>query len=422
MIEMAKGTRIFLPKEKLVRNFIVDTIKSVFELYGFLPIETPVLQRFETLAAKYAGGAEILKETFRLKDQGGRELGLRYDLTVPLALLVSQNPQLKMPFKCYQIGAVFRDGPVEKGRVRELWQCDADIVGSKTVSGEAQLLNLALTVFEKLGLSVTIKLNSVKILNSILDMVGITKDRESVLLTLDKFYKIGAEGVRKELKEKGLSENQIKKIMDVLQTKGNNKEKIKKLRKVLGSQEGLDDMEALISSVYKNIEFSLPLARGLSYYTGMIFEITLKGSDIAIAAGGRYDKMISQFLSSEREYPAVGISFGLERIFEILKDTKMESLTKVYIIPINTQQDSLKIAKELRKAGISADTDLSNRGISKNLEYASSLGVPFVLIVGPKELKKKSVKLRNMKTGKEKFMKIKDLADVLKNILAKRKA
>lgn len=417
MTELPKGTKVFLPKEKMVRNYIVDTIRSVFELYGFLPIETPTLQRYEALASKYAGGAEILKETFKLKDQGDRNLGLRYDFTVPLAVFVSQNPQIKMPFKCYQIGPIFRDGPVEKGRVREFWQCDVDTVGSRTAGGEAQLLNLASSIFEKLKLPIVIKVNNIKILNSILDLANVASDKESVLLTIDKFYKIGAEGVKKELKEKGLAESQIKKIIEILEIKGTDKEKIKKLRRLLKNQEGLNEIEALIDLVYKDVEFSLPLARGLSYYTGNIFEIALKNSNLSIAGGGRYDNMISRFLDSNKEYRAVGISFGVDRIYELLKDRKMEPLIKVYVIPIETQQDSLKIARELRKAGINTDVVLTRRDISKNLEYASSLGIPFVVIVGPKELKKKSVKLRDMKTGKERILKIKDIVKTLSKLL-----
>jgi len=403
----AKGTRNFLPNEKITRNYITDTIRSVFELYGFMPIETPILQRFKTLASKFSGGDEILKETFKLKDQGKRPLGLRYDFTVPLANLVAQNPDIKLPFKCYQIGPVFRDGPVEKGRVREFWQCDVDTIGCVGMGAEAQLLNLAFTVFEKLNIPITIQVNNRKILDAILEEAKITENKDSVMLTLDKYFKIGTEGVKKELKGKGLKKIQIDKIIELIEIKGTNKEKLKRLKKLLKNKEGVEELEILEKSVYNKIDICLPLARGLSYYTGTIFEIQAKsGLNVSIGGGGRYDNMISKLSSSSRDYPAVGISFGLERIFELLKDRKMESITKVYIINIDTEKKEVletarKLRKELRSKGINTDSDISDRRPSKNLDYANKLNIPYVIFIGPKELKAKKVKIKNMKTGKE---------------------
>ena len=412
----AKGTRNFLPNEKIIRNYITDTIRSVFELYGFMPIETPILQRYETLASKYSGGEEILKETFKLKDQGNRQLGLRYDFTVPLANFIALNPEMKLPFKCYQMGPVFRDGPIGEGRLREFWQCDVDTIGCEGMGAEAQLLNLAFTVFEKLKIPIIIKVNNRKILDAILETANVTENKDSVMLTLDKYYKIGVSGVKKELQEKKLSNNQIKKIIEIIEIKGNSKEKLAKLKKILKNNEGIQELEKLLPRVYKKIEICLPLVRGLSYYTGTIFEIGLKNSDIgsSIGGGGRYDEMISKLLDSKRGYPAVGLSFGLERIFELLKDKKMESITKVYITNIGIEKKECiemarKLRKELRKNNINTDSDLSNRSLSRNLDYADKLNIPYVVFIGSKEIKAKKVALRNMKTGKEKLVAIKNI-------------
>ncbi|MBI2109729.1 ATP phosphoribosyltransferase regulatory subunit [Candidatus Woesearchaeota archaeon] len=372
-LERAKGTRDFPPKEKIIRDYIQDTIKAVFELYGFDPLETPILERFEVLSSKYAGGSEILKETFKLKDQGSRELGLRYDLTVPLARFVGMNPNLKMPFKRYQIERVFRDGPVEKGRVREFYQCDADIIGSSSMMADAECISL--------------------------------------------LYKLGESGVTKELKEKGFDKKQIDSILKLILIKGSNQEKIKNLRKTLKDQSGLDEVEKILNYV-KNTEliFDPSLARGLAYYTGPIFEVILQNNEIcSVGGGGRYDDMISNLLESNQKYPATGISFGLDRIYDAIQNEKrefQESEVKIFIIPIKTAEESLEILKKLRLYGINSDMDILDRSISKNLEYANSKKIPYVLILGPEELKQNKVKLRDMRTGKEKLIKVEELKNL----------
>src|SRR3990167_5988414 len=212
-LQRAKGTRDFLPEQKIVRQYIIDTLREVFELYGYSPLETPVLERYETLSSKYAGGSEILKEVFKLKDQGNRELALRYDLTVPFSRVIAMNPQLKMPFKRYQTGPVFRDGPISTGRVREFWQCDVDIVGIKKMTADAEILSLADMAYKRLGLKVKIKINNRKILNSILKEADITENQEDIILIIDKLYKIGVKGVKEELKSKKLTDKQINKII-----------------------------------------------------------------------------------------------------------------------------------------------------------------------------------------------------------------
>src|SRR3989344_3082878 len=389
-LQRAKGTRDFLPEQKIVRQYIIDTLREVFELYGYSPLETPVLERYETLSSKYAGGSEILKEVFKLKDQGNRELALRYDLTVPFSRVIAMNPQLKMPFKRYQTGPVFRDGPISTGRVREFWQCDVDIVGIKKMTADAEILSLADMAYKRLGLKVKIKINNRKILNSIL---------------------------KEELKSKKLTDKQINKIISLISIKGSNSKKLKELCK-LENKEGLEEIKELLSYLKEfntKVEFDITLARGLSYYTGTIFEVVLNNDlSLSLGGGGRYDDMISKFMDSKQEYPAVGISFGLDRIYNILVNKNIKKTnTRLFIIPIQTLKESLNISQKLRENNINTDIDLNNKGISKNLDYANKLNIPYVLFIGENELKKKKLKLKDMNSGKEKFLTIKELCKFL---------
>ena len=412
-LQNAKGTKDIPPEEKIIKQKIVNTLKSVFELYSYNPLETPILERFEILSAKYAGGAEILKETFTLKDQGGRQLGLRYDLTVPFARFVGMNPNIKMPFKRYAIGRVFRDGPIKLGRYREFWQCDVDIVGCSSMKADAELLMLAKDTFKKLKLDIIIKVNNRKLMNSMLDYAGIPKSKiNDAILSIDKLDKYGIDEVKKELEAKGMSQASLKKILELISIKGNNEKKIEKFEKTLENKEGLKEIKELLTYI-KDVEFEPSLARGLSYYTGTVFEIFLKDSKIksSIAAGGRFDNMIKNFLETGKEYPAVGISFGLEVIMDAVKlKQKIESKTvaKAYIIPIGTFERSMKICQKLRSQGINTDIDLLDRGPSKNMKFAGSLGIPYVIFIGEDELKKNKLKLRDMKTGKEELLTVSD--------------
>ena len=417
-LERAKGVRDFLQIEKLKRNQIAKIIREGFELYGFFEIETPILERYDLLSAKYAGGAEILKETFRLKDQGNRELALRYDLTVPFARVIGMNPQLKMPFKRYQIGKVFRDGPMGLGRVREFFQCDADIVGAESVLAEVELLNLANYVYSKLGFKFKIKVNDRKILNAIIKSAGISEDNsETVILTIDKLYKIGAEGVKKELLEKNINKDSAAKIIQAISIEGNNKEKLSKLKKFI-SEESLKEITELLSYEVKNIEIDFSLARGFAYYTGTIFEIVLKDNKFicSVGSGGRYDNMIGSLLENKRNYPAVGISFGLDRIYDALekKETK-ESLSEIFILPINEEKKAVLLAEELRKNKFKTELEIKKRSISASLDYASKTNVPYVLFLGKEEVKKNKIKLRDMKSGNEKMLSLKNLISFLKS-------
>ena len=416
-LQLPKGTRDLKHEEAIVRNKIVSTLKGVFEVYGYSPLETPVFERYDILASKYAGGAEILKETFKFKDQGKRELGLRYDLTVSMCRFVGMNPNIKMPFKRYAIGEVFRDGPVERARYRQFTQCDVDVVGINGMTADAEIIALTQRAFKKLGFDVVIRVNNRKLLNDLLSNAGVKKDKlETVLLTIDKLDKFGLEAVKKELKQKKVNNAAIKKIVNIINIKGNNKAKINNIKKLINDSDGLKEINELLSllNILKiNIDFDVSLARGLSYYTGTVIEVYLKNSGVktAVCAGGRYDNIIGSFIG-RGNYPAVGISFGLDRIYDAyIEKTKeiKKSVTQVYIIPINTFNESLKIAEELRNENVNVDIDLTGRGPSKNLQYANSLGIPYVLFVGQEELKQGKIKLKDMDSGKEQMMDAEEL-------------
>ena len=317
-VEMAKGTRDLNSGEALTKEKIIETIRSVFKLYGFYPIENPVLERYETITSILAGGSEILKETFKLLDQGGRELALRYDLTVPLARYVSLNPNVKLPFKRYQIGQVYRDGPVKTGRYREFTQADADIVGSSSILADAECVKLALDVFDRLKIKAEIRINNRTLIDSILGYLGIDNKKE-VIIAIDKLEKIGIEEVKKELKGKGLNEDKIKKLFSIITAKGNNKEILSKAERMLGENNGVKEIEMLLGYVKdKRVKTTLSLARGLEYYTGNVFEAFSPAINSSIAAGGRYDNMIGAFVGGKQQYPAVGISFGVDVLYDIL--------------------------------------------------------------------------------------------------------
>ncbi len=417
-LERAKGTRDFLPEEKIVRNEVVEKLKKVFEIYGYSPFETPIIERYDVLSAKAGAGqeADVMKETFKLSDQGGRSLGLRFELSLSFARVIGMNPNLKMPFKRYEIGPVFRDGPIKLGRYRQFWQCDVDVVGTKNIMADAELMLLSLDCFKALGLDAYLQVNNRKLLKGIIEYAGIpAKKANSVIIIIDKLAKYGKEEVLKELKAKEVNEEQINKLLGAMDVKGTNEEKLKKLREVITNDignEGLKELEEMFSYLTNsNIEFNPLLARGLGYYTGPIFEGYLRKSEIksSICGGGRYDEMIGSLLGTDKEYPVTGISFGLDVITDALKLKKKEikkTITQVYVIPIGVPKEGLLIAKKLRDKGIKVDIDIAGRGISKNLNYANSLNIPYVIFVGETELKQKKVKLKNMKTGKQEMVSI----------------
>lgn len=402
----AKGTRDLMPEDALLRQKIVNIVRSIFERYGFSPIETPTLERIEVLSAKYSGGAEIMKECFQLKDQGKRDLGLRYDLTVPLARLVAMNRDLKLPFKRYEIGYVFRDGPIKLGRYRSFVQCDADVVGISSVKADAELLNLASDIFREIGIEAAIKLNSRKALDAIMISAAVpAAKRDAVILILDKLEKVGREAVSKELTELGITKKVQETLFELLFSGKENKDKLKVLQGI--SKEAADELKEILDTVNSSVVIDLSLARGLAYYTGPVFELFATEGNIksSLAAGGRYDKMIGAFAG--RDIPATGISFGLDTIMDVLKEKETEikkTPTIVYVIPIQTYKKSQEIVAQVRRAGINADIDMLDRGISKNLDYANKMGIPFVIIIGEEELENNVVKLKDMVNGKEEMM------------------
>ena len=416
-LQLPKGTRDFKPEEMITMNKIVSTLKEIFEVYGYSPLETPSFERFDILSSKYAGGAEIMKETFKFRDQGKRDLALRYDLTVPMCRFVGMNPNIKMPFKRYQTGEVFRDGPVESARYRQFTQCDVDIVGCNDMSADAEIIALTDKAFKKLGFDFIIKVNNRKLLNDILKYCKVSENKaEDVILSIDKLEKFGLETVKKELKEKNINQKTTNEILKIINIEGSNKEKLNKLKKIFKNSDGLNEISDLLDYLKIlniNAELDPSLARGLSYYTGTVIEVILKNSKVksSVCGGGRYDKMIGDFLG-KGDYPAVGISFGLDRIYDAYIEKNKEekkTVTQVYIIPINTFKDSLKIAEELRNEGVKVDIDLAGKGPSKNLKYANSLNIPYVLFIGEEELKQNKVKLKDMNTGKERLVTAKEL-------------
>ncbi|MAG16239.1 histidine--tRNA ligase [Candidatus Woesearchaeota archaeon] len=409
----ARGTRDISGEDAILRKQIVGTLKSVFELYGYNPLETPSLEQYETLVSKYAGGEEILKEVFKLSDQGKRDLALRYDLTVPLARFVATNPTLKMPYKRYAVGNVYRDGPLKMGRYREFTQCDVDVVGNSNMTADAEMVKIALTAFEKLELNVITKVNNRKILDAVLEKAGIKDESfETVILSIDKLEKFGKEAVEKELARKGISDAVTSKLMEYISIQGTNKEKIEQLKKIINEEcIGLDEIEEVLKfSGNKNVEFEVSLARGLTYYTGTVFEVFLKNSEIksSLAAGGRYDRMIGQF-AQNREYPAVGISFGLDVIGDSIKlegeERGAKTVVKALVISIKEDKNALEIVEKLRNENINCDADYTGK-VGKAIEYADTYGISYVIFVGKKEAKAGKVKLRDMDSGKEQLLTI----------------
>jgi histidyl-tRNA synthetase len=412
-LQLPRGMRDFPPEEKILRDEVISVLKGIFELYGFSPLETPVVERWEVLSAKYSGGEEILKETFKLTDQGGRQLGLRYDLTVPLARFVGMNPTIKRPFKRYQIGTVYRDGPIKKGRTREFYQCDADIVGSSSPLADAECVQLALDVFEKLGIDVEVKINNRKVLYELAQAAEIPEElTEAAILSLDKLEKIGPDGVLREMIERGIARASAERFLSGAQD-----------REALKKGEGYRELEPVLSALRDpRVVWTPSLARGLSYYTGTIYEVYAKNSSVtgSLAAGGRYDNMIGQFLGGSEKIPAVGISFGLEPILEVLKEKHSErivrkTVTQVYVIPFKTLlAEGRAICQQLRRAGIKTDMDFSAKGISDGLKYANAYEIPFVVIVGPDEVAAGKVKLRDMRSGEEKLLTVDEVPHQIK--------
>lgn len=412
-----RGTRDFLVEEKLLRDHVVGTLRRVFERFGFNPIETPAMENWEVLSSKYAGGDEILKETYKLTDLGKRELGLRYDLTVPVCRVMAANPRLAMPFKRYQIQPVWRDGPIKTGRYREFYQCDADTFGVQGQSADAEVIALAQAAFEELGIPAKLKLNNRQVLDGVLTACGIGQDElTTVILSLDKLEKIGAAEVQKEIESKGIAAAKAKKAVETVREldalpAAKLLEKLGGMLQDGAGAQGVAELRELLECLKlfgvpdEFYEIRVSLARGLSYYNSTVYEATATGSKItsSICGGGRYDNMVGKF-SGKEKVPAVGISLGLDVICEVIKEIGSHSkktAVEVFVAPVKGQKEAYAIAGALRRAGVNAGVDLSGRALSKSLEYCSKQGIPFVAIVGDREAAQGTVTLRELATGKE---------------------
>ena len=407
-----KGTRDYFPAEQQVRNKIRNILESVFQKYGCRPLETPILCLFDILASKYGGGTEILKEVYRLQDQGKRDLALRYDLTVPFARVIGMNPNLRMPFKRYEIGKVFRDGPVKTGRLREFIQCDVDIVGVKSTIAEAEMMAIAFDAFAQLGLDIFISYNNRKFLTGILEGIGLSENQvNEAVISLDKVEKIGEKGVREELAAKGIPQELIEKVFVTFQ-EGKRPDFYTSFSASALVREGiaeLNELEGYLQALNLSDKtvFNPLLARGLEIYTGTIYELFLSSKTItsSIGGGGRYDKIIGGFLDNGEEYPATGISFGLDVIYTALSMKNngnwAEPAVDFFLIPLGTEKETLQIAQKLRKEGFKVEIEMSGKRLKRSLDYANKEQIPFVLILGENELQQEKITLKNMQSGKE---------------------
>ncbi|MEK5529440.1 histidine--tRNA ligase [Viridibacillus sp. FSL R5-0468] len=408
-----KGTQDYLPEAEVIRRKIRRTLEDTFIQYGCKPLETPILNYTELMASKYGGGAEILEEMYTLTDRGERDLALRYDLTIPFAKVVAMNPAIRMPFKRYEIGKVFRDGPIKTGRFREFTQCDVDIVGVESQIAEAELMEMALSAFTKLDLKIAIQYNNRKLLSGMLEMFEVPTDQMSaVILVLDKLEKVGVSTVKKELSELGLPQTIVDSIKRFLTDEKNKTidyfESYTELNNNI--EQGVNELKALESFLaYLNISeqciFNPFLARGLEIYTGTIYELFLVDQTIksSIGSGGRYDNVIAGLLGTNQSFSTVGISFGLDVIYTAisLKDSAVieASLLDYYIIPMNTLMESLLVATRLRQKGYKVELDMSNKKIGKALDRANSEGIRNVIIIGENEVELNQLTVKNMETG-----------------------
>ena len=446
-----KGTRDFLPETMIRRNYIFGTIKNVFEKYGFLPIETPSMENTETLMGKY--GDEGDKLIFRILDSGDSVKNadtaalaagnfgkfansvagkaLRYDLTVPFARFVVMNQnELSFPFKRYQIQPVWRADRPQKGRYREFYQCDADVVGSDSLLYEIELVQIFDEVLSKLGFTdFSIKINNRKILSGIAEVCGETDKLIAITVAIDKLDKIGIDGVIKELQERGVSENAIQKINPLFNLNGSNEEKLASLQKFLElsevGQKGIEELSYVLQKVNElgiqkaQVEFDVTLARGLNYYTGAIFEVKANNVQMgSICGGGRYDDLTGLF--GLKGLSGVGISFGADRIYDVMNELNLfpsSALTSTQVLFINfgeaEQMQSLKLSKQLREKGIACEVYPSAAKMQKQMKYANDRKIPFVIMIGSKELETGEVTFKNMNSGEQQTGSLHQLIQIL---------
>ncbi len=443
-----KGTRDFSPVEMAKRNYIFDTIKEVYALYGFQQIETPAMESLQTLMGKY--GEEGDKLLFRVLNSGDYmsklsdeellernslrlsskicEKGLRYDLTVPFArYVVMHRDELQMPFKRYQIQPVWRADRPQKGRYREFYQCDADVVGSDSLLNEVELMQIVDTVFTRFGIRVQIKINNRKILSGIAEVIGEPDKIVDITVAIDKLDKIGLDKVNEELKADGISDEAIAKLQPIIALSGTNEEKLQTIREVLADSEtglkGVEEtqfiLDTLKGSLNNEIQLELTLARGLNYYTGAIFEV--KALDYAIGSitgGGRYDNLTGIF--GMPGLSGVGISFGADRIYDVLNGLDLypkEAVngTKLLFINFGDKETAycLPVVRACRAAGISTEMFPDKAKMKKQMSYANAKAIPFVVLAGDNEIAENKFTLKNMTTGEQHLVTTEELISIV---------
>ena len=443
-----KGTRDFSPVEMAKRNYIFDTIKEVYALYGFQQIETPAMESLQTLMGKY--GEEGDKLLFRVLNSGDYmsklsneellernslrlsskicEKGLRYDLTVPFArYVVMHRDELQMPFKRYQIQPVWRADRPQKGRYREFYQCDADVVGSDSLLNEVELMQIVDTVFTRFGIRVQIKINNRKILSGIAEVIGEPDKMVDITVAIDKLDKIGLDKVNEELKADGISDEAIAKLQPIIALSGTNEEKLQTIREVLADSEtglkGVEEtqfiLDTLKGSLNNEIQLDLTLARGLNYYTGAIFEV--KALDYAIGSitgGGRYDNLTGIF--GMPGLSGVGISFGADRIYDVLNGLDLypkEAVngTKLLFINFGDKETAycLPVVRACRAAGISTEMFPDKAKMKKQMSYANAKAIPFVVLAGDNEIAENKFTLKNMTTGEQHLVTTEELISIV---------
>ena len=443
-----KGTRDFGPQEMARRNYIFNTIREVYKLYGFQQIETPAMENLSVLMGKY--GEEGDKLLFKILNSGdflrdvpagglqegatGRlaaqlcEKGLRYDLTVPFARYVVQHrEELSLPFRRYQIQPVWRADRPQKGRYREFYQCDADVVGSDSLLNEVELIHIMDTVFGRLGIRVCIKVNNRKILSGIAELIGAADKIVDITVAIDKLDKIGLEGVNEELRQDSLTEQQIARLQPIIAMEGSNEQKIATMREALAQsevgQKGLDEVAfvlARVGDVASQVQLDLTLARGLDYYTGCIFEVKALDVQIgSITGGGRYDNLTGIF--GMPGLSGVGISFGADRIYDVMGQLNLypEALatsTQLLFLNFGTQEADycLPLLQQVRQAGVSAEIYPDAAKLKKQMQYANARMVPYVAMAGEDEVKAGEITLKNMITGQQERVKPAELIKKLK--------
>jgi histidyl-tRNA synthetase len=446
-----KGTRDFFPLQMARRNYIFDTVKSVFQLYGFQPIETPAMENLSSLMGKY--GEEGDKLLFKVlnsgdflsgvdekllfdKDSGkvtGRisEKGLRYDLTVPFARFVVQNRnELVFPFKRYQIQPVWRADRPQKGRYREFYQCDVDVIGSDSLLNEVELIQIVNEVYKRLGISVTLKINNRKILSGIAETIGEADRIVDITVAIDKLDKIGLDKVNQELELKGVSKSAIEKLQPILALSGSTEEKLSQIASVISGSEigmkGVEEMNTIFSYLKKfdlgiAVELDLTLARGLNYYTGAIFEV--KANDVqigSITGGGRYDDLTGIF--GLPGVSGVGISFGADRIYDVMEQLGLfpeEALAGAKVLFINFGKDEeayvLPAVSRMRSVGISCEIYPEAAKMKKQMEYANRKQIPYVILAGETEINEGKLTLKNMLTGEQSLLWVDEILSLLAN-------